>query len=172
MTPGIPAIRSDFQEVHDTVREYRNKTIAHSQSALATPFPLAILDAAGRAVNVIAISLIHPMPMAMAERFSDLIAAMEDTVDHATQPVLERLRTSLRKATPATISGWPQPEFLHTTDDDFSAASTRQPTPSFTAYWHAEPSPSEEASPGHEPFVSASGHRGGNSDAHHWASGS
>lgn len=156
-TPGIPAMPSDLQKVHDVVREYRNTTIAHSQSNLATPLPIAFLDAAGLAVNVRGVSIIHPMPKAMAERFSDLIAAMEKAVGHATQPVLERLRNWLMTEAPETISGWPLPEFTHATDTDFSAASKRQPTPHFTAYWRVDPVPVDET------FVSGSGHREGSS---------
>lgn len=46
------------------------------------------------------------MPTAIAERFADLSAAMEDIVDQATQPVLDRLWKWLKDTTPETISDW------------------------------------------------------------------
>lgn len=59
-----------LKPVHDLVRKYRNTTVAHSQSDLAVPVPVAVLDATGQVVNVIGVSLIQPMPRFLAERFS------------------------------------------------------------------------------------------------------
>lgn len=125
--------------VHDVIRKYRNTTVAHSQSELPLPLPVAFLDAEGRGVKVSGISIIHPMPLTIAESFSDLISVMEDIVDQATQPVLESLRTRLQSQDPETIKDWDHPEFIHATDSDFSAANRRKPAPRFTAYRHVEP---------------------------------
>ncbi len=138
---GIPAMPTGLKTVHDTIRKYRNTTIAHSQSELAVPLPIAILDAKGQAVNVMGMSLIHPMPRVLAEGFSRLVSAMEDVVNQSTQPVLERLRASLKNETPETIRGWAKPEFAHATDAGFTAAQKRTRTPSFTSYWHVEQAP-------------------------------
>ncbi|MDQ0092519.1 hypothetical protein [Paeniglutamicibacter psychrophenolicus] len=147
--PGIPAMSSALKTVHDTIRKYRNTTIAHSQSDLAVPLPVAILDAEGLAVEVKGISIIHQMPLILAERFSCLVSSMEDVVDQATQPVLERLWAWLKDETADTIRDWAKPEFAHATDEDFTAAQKRTRTPSFTAYWHVEQSPDGEQP--HEP---------------------
>lgn len=137
--PGIPALLPTLAVVHEVIRKYRNTTVAHSQSELTLPLPVAFLDAEGRGVKVSGISIIHPMPLAIAESFSDLISVMEDIVDQATQPVLESLRTWLQSQAPETIKDWDHPEFLHATESDFSAANRRKRAPRFRAYWHVEP---------------------------------
>ncbi|MBG6219095.1 hypothetical protein IWX75_003586 [Arthrobacter sp. CAN_A6] len=93
--PEFPGIPNELQDVHDTVRKYRNTTIAHSQSDLVMPLPIAILDDTGNGKDVIGVTLIHPVPGAFIGHFADLIMAMEDLVDQATQPVLKRLRAWL-----------------------------------------------------------------------------
>jgi hypothetical protein len=134
----VPPMPNELQVVHDVIRTYRNTTIAHSQSNLNMPLPLALLDGEGRGVNVAGVSLIHPMPLAMAERFADLIAAMEDVVEQATQPVLERLRDWLKDQDPETIGAWRIPEFIDARDVDFTAAHKRNPKPRFNTYWRSE----------------------------------
>jgi len=137
--PEIPALPPSLAGVHEKIRKYRNTTVAHSQSELILPIPVAFLDAEGRGVKVSGISIIHPMPLAIAESFSDLISVMEDIVDQATQPVLESLRVWLQGQAPETIKDWDHPDFIHATDSDFSAANRRKPAPRFTAYWHVQP---------------------------------
>ena len=78
-----PAVPPSMKWLHEVIRQYRNTTIAHSQSNLALPFPVVLLDDAGKPTKVAPVSLINQMPMAIAERFADLVAAMEDAVDHA-----------------------------------------------------------------------------------------
>ena len=136
--PGIASMPAALQPIHCVIREYRNTTIAHSQSNLSLPLPLAFLDSKGKGVDVAGWSLIHPMPLALAEQFADLVAAVEDMVDLATQPVLERLRSWLKDQTPERINGWAFPEFLHAADTDFTASERRRRTPRFTTYWRGE----------------------------------
>lgn len=137
--PEIPALPPTLTRVHEVIRKYRNTTVAHSQSELTLPLPVAFLDAEGRGVKVSGMSIIHPMPLAIAKRFSGQVSVMEDIVDQATQPVIESLRVWLQSQAPETIKGWDHPEFIHATDPDFSAATRRTPAPRFTAYWHGEP---------------------------------
>lgn len=59
------------------------------------------------------------MPLAVAERFSDLIRTLEDIVEQATQPVLERLRTWLKGQDAAAIDSWELPEIIDALDPDF-----------------------------------------------------
>lgn len=147
--PGIPGVPRTLQSVHDSIRKYRNTTVAHSQSDLAMPLPIVILDAAGQAVDVIGVSLIHPMPLALAERFAHLMSAWEDAVDRATRPVLEHLRAWLKDEAPETIGRWEGPEIVHATDADFTAAQKRTRPPRFTAYWQVGRLPGDEQH--HEP---------------------
>jgi hypothetical protein len=133
--PEVPAVPDALQSVHDTIRKYRNTTIAHSQSNLVMPLPIAIRDAQGLGVDVVGISITHQMPLAVGQRFADLISAMEERVDHATRPVLERLRAWLSDQDPAVIDSWPFPDVDYATDSDFTAARPRRGAPHFTAYW-------------------------------------
>lgn len=142
--PEVPGVPPNLRIVHDRIRKYRNTTIAHSQSELVMPLPVAILNDAGHGMDVRGVTVIHPMPHAFAQRFAELISAMEDSVDHATQPVLERLRAWLRNETSETISGWQQPGILHTVDTNFTAARARKRIPQFTSYWHVEQLPDHE----------------------------
>lgn len=145
--PEFPPIPPALKPAHEAIRTYRNRTVAHSQSELAMPLPVAILDSSGQAVDVMGVSVVHPMPRIIADQFSDLISAMEDAVDQATQPVRERLRTRLQEETPESINGWEQPETIHAIDSDFTAASTRNPASRFTAYWRIEHGTANEQSP-------------------------
>lgn len=134
----IPPVPPELQTVHDTIRKYRNTTVAHSQSELVMPLPLAIVNDAGQGYDVRGITLTHAMPLAFAEQFAALIVAMENIVDQATQPVLERLRSWLRTQSPDTIRGWQPPDVTVTRDAEFSAARRRKRGPHFTVYAHTE----------------------------------
>lgn len=136
--PGITAVPTVLKPVHDLVRKYRNTTVAHSQSDLTMPVPVAILDAAGQAVDVIGVSVIQPMPRVIAEQFHSLISAMEDIVDQATEPVRGRLRAWSKQQGPENISRWERPELIHAADTDFTAARKRKRTPRHTSYWRVE----------------------------------
>jgi hypothetical protein len=142
--PEVFALPPNLRSVHDRIRKYRNTTVAHSQSELVMPLPVAIFDDEGHGVDVIGVTLTHPMPHAFAQRFAELISASQDIVDQATQPVLERLRACLRDETPETISGWRQPDIIHAVDAEFTAARARKRVPRFTSYWRVEHLPDHE----------------------------
>lgn len=133
--PAVPDIPASFQPVHDIIRNYRNTTIAHSQSTLVMPLPVAILDDRGNGIDVMGVSITHQMPLVLAERFSDLIRTVEDIVEEATQPVLDRLRTWLKAQDTAAIGSWPLPVLHEARDADFTSAHRRKRTPQFTTYW-------------------------------------
>lgn len=132
MVPPIPA---HLQAVHDLIRNYRNTTVAHSQSTLVMPLPVAILDDQGKGVDVMGVSLTHQMPLALAEGLSDLIGTVEDIVEEATQPVLDRLRTWLKGQDATAIGSWQLPVINEALDADFTSAHRRKRTPQFTMYW-------------------------------------
>lgn len=145
--PDIPAVPSSMKVLHDVIRQYRNTTVAHSQSNLVLPLPAVVRDNTGKPTNVVPFSVIHQMPSAIAEGFAALIAAMEDVVAEATQPVLERLRIWVKHQTAEDVATWAQPEFVHATALEFNAGERRTRLPRFTGYWR-EQLPSDEQVPG------------------------
>jgi hypothetical protein len=148
--PDVPAVPSSMLRLHEMIRRYRNSTIAHSQSNLVSPLPLVLLDNNGKPTKVAPTSLINQMPLAVAEQFADLIAAMEDAVQHATQPVVDRLNAWLRDRTAEEAMAWNPPEILHAAALEFSAGKRRTHVPRYTAYWQ-EQSPSGEHFKEHYP---------------------
>lgn len=136
--PDVPAVPSSMKWLHEALRKYRNTTIAHSQSNLALPLPVVLLDDSGEPSNVVPVSLINQMPLAIAERFADLIAVMEDGVEDATQPVLRRLRAWAKTKTAEEVMNWDLPEFHHATALQFSAGRRRTRVPRYTAFWQEQ----------------------------------
>ncbi|WP_104116270.1 hypothetical protein [Arthrobacter sp. B1805] len=88
--PGVPA---ELLATHEMIRKYGNPTVAHSQFDLVMPLPVALLGGADQRFQVWGMTIVHPMPEAIAIRFADLLTTMESVVDTAMQPVTERLRT-------------------------------------------------------------------------------
>lgn len=133
--PGIPA---ELLATHDMIRKYRNTTVAHSQSDLVMPLPVALLSGVDQVVHVWGMTVVHPMPGAIAVRFADLLTTMESIVDTAMQPVTERLRAWVQTESPATVRQWQGPEVTHSTDDAFNGSRRRSRTPRFTTYMRTE----------------------------------
>lgn len=136
--PEFPGMPLDVLATHTMIRKYRNTTVAHSQSDLVMPLPVARLNETGQVVHVWGMSVIHPMPAAIAIRFADLITTMETIVDDAMRPVTERLLAWAQVQPPATIGQWQGPEVTLSTDDDFNGARRRPRIPRFTGYLHVE----------------------------------
>ena len=134
----VAAVPSSMKPLHEVIRQYRNTTIAHSQSNLALPLPIAALDSGGLPTKVVPISLIHQMPLAIAEGFADLLDTMENAVEDATQPVLKRLRTWLKNQTAEDVANWDGPNFVHATALEFNAGQRRTRHPRFTAFWQEQ----------------------------------
>lgn len=70
--PQFPGIPIPLLPVHETIRRYRNTTVAHSQSDLTMSVAVALLDEVGRLTGVQGWTLTHPMPQALAMRFAEL----------------------------------------------------------------------------------------------------
>lgn len=136
--PEFPGIPTELLATHDMIRKYRNTTVAHSQSDLVMPLPVALLGGDDRSVRVWGMTVIHPMPGAIAERFADLLTTMESIVDAATQPVTERLRAWAQSQSPAALRQWQGPEVTHSTDDAFNGSRRRSRIPRFTGYMRTE----------------------------------
>jgi len=142
---GVPA---ELRPVHDKIRKYRNTTVAHSQSDLATPIALARLDDSGAVRDVVGVTLLQPMTVVVAEHFAELVDAVEGLVEEATKPVSERLKERLAKVPPDVVAGWPMPKAVAARDHEFSGGRARTRRPRFTAYWRVEPPrPSADDSP-------------------------
>lgn len=133
--PGMP---SGLAPLHQTVRTYRNTTVAHSQSNLATPMAFGLLDAGGRLSRVFGSTLSHPMPRAIADQFDVLIGAVSEIVEGMTEPVVERLERLWSTASPESVASWPMPTIDASLDVEFSGAQERSVAPAFTTYWRVE----------------------------------
>ncbi|MHA7239564.1 hypothetical protein [Arthrobacter sp. TMS1-12-1] len=142
--PGIPA---ELVATHDTIRKYRNTTVAHSQSDLVMPLPVAFLGETDQVIQVWGMSVIHPMPAAIAVRFADLLTTMKTIVDAAMQPVTERLRTWVQAQAPASVRQWQGPEVTFSTDGAFHGSRKRSRIPRFTSYMRIEQDPGGTDSP-------------------------
>ncbi|MCM6764053.1 hypothetical protein NB037_16685 [Rathayibacter sp. ZW T2_19] len=136
--PGIPDER---RSLHETIRRYRNTTVAHSQSTLVLPVALAVLDTRGLVTDVRGFCVTQQMPGAIAAEFDELIDTVRTLVAEATRPVLHALREHYRRVDAATVSGWPGPDVASAPDTDFTAAQARNRNPRFTAYAHTESRP-------------------------------
>lgn len=136
--PEVPAVPASLKWLHEVIRQYRNATVAHSQSNLALPLPFVLLDDNGKPTRVVPLSLIKQMPLTVAEEFADLITAMEDAVQQATQPVLDRLNAWARDRTAEEAKTWDLPEIVQAGAMEFGAAERRTRVPRYTAYWQEQ----------------------------------
>jgi hypothetical protein len=137
-TEQFPQIPAELTPVHEMIRKYRNTTVAHSQSDLVLPIALARLDDHGAVRDVLGVTFTHPMPRAVAERFAELVDAVEALVEDATRPVTQRLKKKLTAVAPEVVAAWTMPEPLVAHDHEFSGARARTWRPQFTTYWHIE----------------------------------
>ena len=131
---GIP---SDLMAVHKMVRSFRNATVAHSQSELATTHPVALLDPRGRRLLYVAAhTVISTLPWAALHQFRALIAAVDERSDEAIDSVRQRLEASLRDRPFEEISSTLGPVTLDKFAEEFEPSSTRPPYPAAqTFYW-------------------------------------
>jgi hypothetical protein len=127
-----------LESVHATVRTYRNTTVAHSQSDLASPLPVALLKDDGTVQRVIGIAAAHPMPRALGMQLCNLIEEVATIVEAMTQPVVARLKATHAGTDAATIADWPKPQVRHHLDEDFTASNRRTQHPQVGLYWHVE----------------------------------
>jgi hypothetical protein len=128
-------------DVHDQVRVYRNATIAHSQSELATTYAFGVVDSDTLEVRDVMAGTIHiPLPTPLVHEFRTLIDAMDCRLDEVIEPVRVRLMNRLRKGDPTSWAFGKKPGVLEKWASDFNARSRRPPYPTgHTVYW--EPAP-------------------------------
>lgn len=134
----FPGISTRWASVHAAVRSYRDTTVAHSQSNLASPLPVALLNDDGTVRRVMGMMVSHPMPRVLAVRLRDLTDEVAAFVEAMTQPVVERLEATLACTDAARIAGWPTPQVRHHLDEEFTASNRRTRPPQVGLYWHVD----------------------------------
>ncbi|TFD68224.1 hypothetical protein [Cryobacterium gelidum] len=131
-------IPDDLSDVHALIGAFRNTTLAHSQSQLATTFPIAILDASSLQLkDVVALTVVQPLPTHHVVRFLELVEIVDALLFEVIEPVRLRLMAEMRRADLAgMMAGGKRPEIVDATDAEFSARSKRKPYPAEnTMYW-------------------------------------
>ena len=139
--PGFSIVDESLGELRSIIRQYRNTSVAHSQSSLSTFLVTALLGDDGHVRKVGAIGIHHPMTLDTAERFCELIAIVEASVERMSRPIVDSLLSTARRVAPEVVASWPGPRISSARDVDFSSASSRAHEPHFTAYWRVEEHP-------------------------------
>ncbi|MEV1131836.1 hypothetical protein [Agromyces sp. NPDC049794] len=135
-------VPAQFAGIHEQVRTYRNTTVAHSQSELATTWPLVVTLASepGRR-RIWAPTLTQPLPPGVVGEFQTLVEAVLEIVETRAEELLLELEAKiqppvrLRRA--SMIDAFPAE-----LERDFTARSHRRPIPTRqTIFWSlSEPS--------------------------------
>src|SRR5690606_7914712 len=82
--------------IHAKVRASRNATVAHPQSELAVTYTYAALDGPSLAPRYVgSMTVTNPLPETVVDEFRELVAALQDLLDEAIDPVRERLMLDL-----------------------------------------------------------------------------
>lgn len=139
-------IPDEVSDTHRLVGAFRNTTVAHSQSKLATTFPVGVLDAETLCVrDVTAATVSQTLPPPLVERFHKLVALVDDLLFEVIEPVRQRLVEHLSGSNLETmlIEGGQLPT-VEATDADFNPRTRRGPYPtSHTLYWSATSLPGD-----------------------------
>ncbi|WP_406636954.1 hypothetical protein [Pseudarthrobacter quantipunctorum] len=132
-------IPDELSDIHRLVGAFRNTTIAHSQSKLATTFPVGVVDAETlRVRDVTAATVLQTLPPPLVDRFHKLVAAADDLLYEATEQIRQRLIQRLKGSDMETMVGQGAPLIADAMDADFNPRTRRGPFPtSHTMYWSA-----------------------------------
>ena len=136
------AIPVELFEIHRLVGAFRNTTIAHSQSELATTFPVGVLDAQTLAVtDVTAVTSSQTLPPPLVSRFRQLLEAVDGLLYEAIEPVRQRLTEDLRGSDRAEmLARGARPKVINATDSDFDPRTKRLPYPiTNKLHWSSTP---------------------------------
>lgn len=139
-------IPDDLADIHRLVGAFRNTTVAHSQSKLATTFPVGVLDAETlRVRDVTAATVSQTLPPPLVDRFHMLIAAAEDLLYVATEQIRQKLIKRLGGSDMESMVRHGAPlEIVDAMDADFNPRTRRGPYPtSHTMYWSASSLPDD-----------------------------
>ncbi len=132
-------VPEEFAGLHEKIRQYRNTTVAHSQSELVRPMPIAYLDGEGRVRRVGDAVISQHLPIQVARAFAALIEAVQSTVETWADGIRSRLEKMYADASPEAVAGWAMPVVEGRFASDFSANSKRRLGSAFTHYWSVEP---------------------------------
>lgn len=132
-------VPEEFAGLHEKIRQYRNTTVAHSQSELVRPMPIAYLDGEGRICRVGDAVVSQHLPIQVARGFAGLIEAVQSTVETWADGIRSRLEQKYADASPEVIAGWAMPVVEARFASDFSADTKRRPGSTFTHYLSVEP---------------------------------
>lgn len=139
-------IPAELAEIHALIRVFRNSTIAHSQSELATTFPVGVLDVKTlRVRDVTAATSSQTLPPPVVRRFRELVDVVDDLLFEMIEPVRQRLIEQLRASNRAgMLASGARPTVINVTDADFNPQTKRLPYPtSNKLHWTSEPLSSE-----------------------------
>lgn len=143
---GVPV---EFQDIHQTIVMFRNRTVAHSHSDVAVTYVMGVLDADSHEVrDVMAPTIVTPLPRTVVREFRRLVTMMLNRVDEALVPFRTRLADQLRAADMSERLSRSQPQVFEKLADDFDARTKRSRYPtSHTLYWVRDDigDPTEEA---------------------------
>ena len=131
------SLPAELVGTHEMVRMFRNRTIAHSQSDLAVTYPIGVLDSGSLEVrDVMAPTIVTPLPRTEVSKFQRLVATMQEQVDEVLAPIRARLADQLRSASKDDLLGRSRPAVEEALAEHFDARTTRSPYPtSHTLYW-------------------------------------
>lgn len=132
------AIPPELVATHETVRLFRNRTIAHSQSELSVTYPYGVLDRASlRVRDVSAVTVKSPLPRTVVEQFQELLVALQERLENAIEPVRARLEIDLLDSDrTAMVALGAKPSVLNKSANEFNPRTKRPHFPySHTQYW-------------------------------------
>ncbi len=127
-------IPDQVSATHELVVQFRNRTIAHSQSDLSVTYAIGVLDADTlEVVDVSAPNVSSTMPPEQVRDFIDLVEVVIDGLDEVIGPVRMRLLARLAAADRAALlESGPRPEARMLPAEEFGSQRTRPPYPT----WH------------------------------------
>lgn len=126
--------------LHKQVMSFRNATIAHSQSDLATTYPLAVLDPTTFEVLFVSgATVASTLPHSVVEEFRSLVEGLVQLLDDVIDPIRTRLEDGLRKVTPEELLAAAKPVATQAWAEEFNARTKRAPYPdAHPIYWDGE----------------------------------
>lgn len=124
---------------HESIKAFRNQTIAHSQSELTVTYPVGVLDAKTMELQYVsALTVASTLPDSIAKDFARLISAVLDLLDEVLDPVRGRLEQLLRTADREALVA-AAPRAIDKMAYDFQPRSKRARYPTGpTFYWDRE----------------------------------
>jgi hypothetical protein len=128
-----------LSRTHETIRAFRNQTIAHSQSELSVTYPVGVVDAETMELQFVsAVTVASTLPISIVNDFATLVCAVLDLLDDVLDPVRRRLEQVLRTADPEALVA-AAPRGIEKMADDFRPRSKRARYPTaHTLYWDRE----------------------------------